>query len=59
MNKSTGAFHSHGDIPTAAWLLKENPNLKWMITKGAPYFRKPPYHAGWWFGAPVYDSLAR
>jgi hypothetical protein len=26
----------HMGYPKMGWFLKENPNLKWMITRGAP-----------------------
>ena len=29
-----GGFHSHGDTPIAGWFIRENPNLKWMMTRG-------------------------
>ena len=28
--------------PQNGWFIRENPNLKWMMTGGYPYFRKPP-----------------
>ena len=29
-------FHSHGGTPIAGWFIRENPNLKWMMTRGTP-----------------------
>ena len=34
------AFHSHRGTPNG-WFIRENPNLKWMITRGTPHFKKP------------------
>ena len=33
-----------------SWLVSvmEHPNLKWIFSRGTPYFRKPPN--GWWLG---------
>ena len=32
-------FHSHGGTPIAGWFIRENPNLKWMMT-GVPLFKE-------------------
>ena len=38
-------FHSHGETShkTESENFIEDPNLKWMMNRGYPYFRKPPY----------------
>ena len=43
---SLGGFHSHGESPIAGWVIREKPNITWMIW-GYPYFRKPPI--GVWY----------
>ena len=32
-----------GVAPIAGWFISWNIPLKWMMTGGYPYFRKPPY----------------
>ena len=34
-------FHSHGGTPIAGWFIRENPNLKWMITRATPISGNP------------------
>ena len=29
--------------PQNAWFMMENPNLKWMMTRGTPIYGTPPY----------------
>ena len=29
--------------PQNAWFMMENPNLKWMMTRGTPIYGNPPY----------------
>ena len=46
-----GGFHNHGGTPTAGWFyFMENPNLKWMMTRGYPCSWKLPYLNGESFG---------
>ena len=41
-DKKSG-FHQRGS-PIAGWFKLDNPKIKWMITRGTPwYLRKPPY----------------
>ena len=36
-----GGFHGYGGTPIAGWFIRDIP-VKWMMTRGTPYFRKPP-----------------
>ena len=35
----------NGGIPIAGWFIREDPNLKWMITSGTPMTMETPHSA--------------
>ena len=55
LDKPYGGFLNWGD-PNNWKVSKENPNLKWMMTGGYPYFKKYPYIHGFrYFNQHVHD----
>ena len=42
-----GGFHSHGGTPNGL-LIRENPNLKWMMTGGTPMTWETSIWSFWW-----------